>query len=166
MTRAIMTGAISDVIAVCTVGAISCATAGADRPSATQSTSTAQEAKVNQAAKPEETIHRFAKYVRERDLNNLLSLYEPNAVFIPGPGAQVTGREAFQAAFREMFALKPVLDVVPAEVHRSGDLAFVANDWMLNGTAPDGTPVHKTGRSAVVLRRNVNGEWLIAIDRP
>jgi uncharacterized protein (TIGR02246 family) len=114
---------------------------------------------------PEETIGRFVHYVRERDLDKLVALYEPDAVLSPQPGAAATGHAAIRAVMEGLLALRPILDVVPAQTHRAGDLALVTNDWTLEGKAPDGSAIAQTGRSAVVLRRQADGAWLIAIDR-
>ena len=115
---------------------------------------------------PEDTLRRFAQHIRERDLEKLVALYEPDALFSPEPKVKVKGHAGLRAAFQDLFVLEPVLELVPAQVHESGDLALVENDWTLSGTAPDGTSVSKSGRSSVVLRRDSDGTWLIAIDRP
>lgn len=115
---------------------------------------------------PEKTLRRFAECVRERDLENLLSLYEPDAVFVPAPTVALKGHARLRVAFQDLFQIKPKIYLVSTHVYESGDLALAANDWSLSGSAPDGTPVLKSGRSAVVLRRSSSGTWLIAIDRP
>lgn len=115
---------------------------------------------------PEDTLRRFAECVRDRDVEALVSLYEPEAVFSPSPDVVVKGHDGLPTAYREFFGLNPVLDLVRAQIHGLDDLALVANDWTLVGTAPDGTAITKSGRSSVVLRRGAGGAWFIAIDRP
>lgn len=117
------------------------------------------------AESPEDTIRQFTRYVRERDLEKLVALYEPDAVFSPDPTVTVTGHDALRGAFRGFLATQPVLKVVPALVHTSGDTALVSNDWTLEAQGPGGAPTTSQGRSAVVLRRQASGAWLIAIDR-
>jgi ketosteroid isomerase-like protein len=56
--------------------------------------------------------------------------------------------------------------VQPQQVLEAGDVALVVNDWTMAGTAPDGTPVVRDGRSADVLRRQPDGSWKVLIDRP
>jgi uncharacterized protein (TIGR02246 family) len=115
---------------------------------------------------PEDTIRHFSRYVREQDLENLIALYEPEALFVPDAGNEVKGRDALRAMYGGLFSIQPRMEVSIVASHRTGELAFVANEWTLTGTAPDGTTVTKSGRSAVVLRLQPNGAWLIAIDRP
>ena len=40
---------------------------------------------------PEDTVRKFALYVGERDLEKLVSLYEPDGVFSPEPNVVVKG---------------------------------------------------------------------------
>jgi uncharacterized protein (TIGR02246 family) len=108
----------------------------------------------------------FARYVHARDLDKLVGLYEPAAVFVPEPGASVTGHEAIRGALRDMLALHPKLQLVTIEVHRAGDVALVANEWQLEGTTPDGAAIAQSGKSSVVLRRHSDGAWHLLIDRP
>jgi uncharacterized protein (TIGR02246 family) len=114
---------------------------------------------------PEDTIRRYTQHVRDRDLEALVALYEPEAVFSQEPAAEVRGRQALREVFRGFLASQPKLDVVTATVHAAGDLALVTNDWTLEGRDPAGAPLKRQGRSAVVLRRQADGGWLIAIDR-
>ena len=115
---------------------------------------------------PEDIVRKFAQYVHERNLEKLVALYEPDGIFSPEPNVVVKGHDGLRAAFQGFLSLRPVFELVPAQIHQSAELALVENDWNLSGTAPDGTPVRKSGRSSVVLRRGANGNWLIAIDRP
>jgi ketosteroid isomerase-like protein len=92
-------------------------------------------------------------------------LYETDAVFIPAPDTRVEGQAALGEAFRSTLALKPALAVKPVEVLRNGPLASIANAWTLHATAPDGTPIERSGRSSVVVRREDDGTWTDR-DRP
>jgi uncharacterized protein (TIGR02246 family) len=114
---------------------------------------------------PEETIATFVRCVHSRDVAGLVRLYEPDALFIPAPGQRVQGHAALTQAFQSIIALRPALEVHPAEVVSNADLAWIANVWSLRATAPDGTAVERAGRSSVVLRRQPDGTWRIALDR-
>jgi len=114
---------------------------------------------------PEETISAFVQCVQAQDLSGLLALYETDALFIPALNTRVEGHAALGEAFRSTLALKPALDVKPVEVLRNGRLAWIENAWTLHATAPDGTPIERSGHSSVVMRRQDDGTWRIAIDR-
>ena len=115
---------------------------------------------------PTEVLERFATLLGDGNAREALSLYEPDAAFVVEPGTVVTGHAAIGAALDCFAALRPSLEGDIEQIVYAGDLALVANRWVLDGTSPDGTPVRLAGRSADVLRRTRNGEWRIAIDDP
>jgi uncharacterized protein (TIGR02246 family) len=108
----------------------------------------------------------FARYVHARDIDKLVGLYEPRAVFIPGDQQSARGHEEIRSAMRDMLTLKPRLHLVTLAVHRAGDIALVINQWQLLGTAAHGGAIELKGKSAVVLRRQPDGTWRLLIDRP
>ena len=59
----------------------------------------------------------------------------------------------------------------PEQIHRlfeeafnAGDLAYLANIWLLSGTGPDGNPVVLGATTAEVARRQADGSWRYVID--
>jgi uncharacterized protein (TIGR02246 family) len=115
---------------------------------------------------PADLIACFGQYLRDGALDRLLELYEQEAVFAPEPGVVHTGRVAVRAALAGMLELSPAMTANVIEVQQAGDIALVIVDWKLRGTAPDGTPIEKQGRSADVLRRQSDGTWRVLIDHP
>ena len=120
----------------------------------------------HQPLSPEELLTRFGERVAAQALDALVSLYEPAAVFVPKPGIVHTGRAAIAGALSEMLALSPVMETHVREVHQADDIALAIVDWSLRGTAPDGSAVTQSGRSADVLRRQDDGTWRVLIDHP
>jgi ketosteroid isomerase-like protein len=45
-----------------------------------------------------------------------------------------------------------------------GELALLRGEWELRGTAPDGSSVELTARTAEVVRRQPDGAWLYVLD--
>jgi uncharacterized protein (TIGR02246 family) len=118
------------------------------------------------SATPEQVIERFSSLLARSDLDALIDLYEPDAVFAPQPGRVVTGRAAIREALTGFLELRPQMDGEIKEVLVSDDTALVSNRWSLRGTAPDGAPVEIGGTSADVMRRGTDGAWRIVIDNP
>jgi uncharacterized protein (TIGR02246 family) len=115
---------------------------------------------------PETVIHRFGELLAAGDLDALIGLYEPEATFAPQPGETAVGHDEIRAALTAFLAVRPRIEGEIEKVLAAGDTALVANRWKLTGTAPDGTPVDMSGRSADVLRRRPDGSWGILIDDP
>ena len=119
------------------------------------------------AATPAAVITLFAEALRDGRLDDAVALYEPDAVFVPQPGAEpVAGTEAIREALAGFTALRPTLTPDVRKVVRAGDIATVLNSWQLDGTAPDGSALHLSGTSADVLRRRPDGSWALLIDDP
>jgi uncharacterized protein (TIGR02246 family) len=119
------------------------------------------------AAEPADVITLFAAALHDGRLDDALALYEPDAVFVPQPGAEpLAGAEAIREALARFTALRPTLVPEIRKVVRAGDIATVIHAWRLEGTAPDGTALHLSGTSADVLRRRPDGTWALLIDNP
>lgn len=115
---------------------------------------------------PSELMQRFSALVSQRDLDGLLALYEPDAVFTPRPGVVLQGRAQIGPALGELLALSPSMQTNVKEVQCAGDVALVIVEWSLRGRGPDGSEVHQSGTSADVLRRQPDGSWRVLIDHP
>ena len=119
------------------------------------------------ATAPAEVITLFAAALHDGRLDDAVALYESDAVFIPGPGAApISGIDQIRAALASFTALRPTLTPDIRKVVEAGDIATVLNAWQLDGTTPDGTPLHLSGISADVLRRRPDGSWRLLIDDP
>ncbi|MER9316217.1 nuclear transport factor 2 family protein [Mesorhizobium sp. M0659] len=110
---------------------------------------------------PNEMNETFARAFNSRDLNNLLSLYEPDAILlVDGSGARATGLEAIG---RELTKLLQAPGIMVSQnnfcvVH--GDVALLRADFALR----DGDTVIASGSTAELIRRQVDGSWLYVID--
>ena len=118
------------------------------------------------AQTPEEVYHLFAEALNAGDLEALLALFEPDAVFVTEPGHPVTGTEQIREALEGILALKAIFHLSTPGILMGHDLAFVAARWSIEGTGPDGQPVPLTGVTADVVRRGTDGVWRFALDNP
>ena len=115
---------------------------------------------------PAELMQRFGERMAGGELDKLLALYEPEAVFVPEPGVVCATPAEIGAALGPMLALSPTMETQIRETHVAGDLALVIVDWTMRGVLPDGSPIEKGGTSADVLRRKADGTWRVLIDHP
>lgn len=115
---------------------------------------------------PVEAITNLIIAMKNGALDELLTLYEPGATFVPKPGVVVTGTASLREAFAGFLTLKPTLTIEKHEVVEAGDIAMCCSRWNLKGTDPDGKPVEMNGCGADVFRRQEDGSWLFVIDNP
>ncbi|WAZ22811.1 nuclear transport factor 2 family protein [Streptomyces cinnabarinus] len=109
--------------------------------------------------------HVFERAFNTFDPEVLDQVYEPDAGFVPHPGRLTTGTERLHAN-GEFLALRCPIRVAPRHTYVVGDLALLIVDFVIAGTAPDGSPVHLTGTATDVARRGRDGYWRYAIDNP
>ncbi|MFI6571954.1 YybH family protein [Nocardia fluminea] len=92
-------------------------------------------------------------------------VYEERAVFVPRPGAAMTGAE-LASATAKFLALGLPITVQPRHTYLVDDIALLIVDWVIDGTGPDGQPVHIEGTATDVARRGPDGLWRYIIDNP
>jgi uncharacterized protein (TIGR02246 family) len=115
---------------------------------------------------PDDLARRFAERVNAADLDGVLRLYEPTATFVAPDGSHAIGHAEIRRMLSEMLIAEPrITDVVGVESVFAGDLALMTNRWRMTFGALEGTPA-MAGSSVEVARRQDDGGWLYAIDRP
>ncbi|RED65927.1 YybH family protein [Cohnella lupini] len=113
---------------------------------------------------PIEVLEGIASIFPTADLDKLLSLYEPEAVFVAEPGKVVKGVEAIREGLGNMLAMGLDFELIPKTVLENGDIALVISKWKM--TKPGTAEVVMEGRSSDVVRRQSDGSWLLLIDNP
>jgi uncharacterized protein (TIGR02246 family) len=119
------------------------------------------------AANPAHLMTLFARRAADGDVQGLLALYEPEAVFEPRFGTVLRGADQIRPALAQLAGLTPTIEYAgEPDVVIVGDVAIVSNTWILTAPLPGGATHHDGGLSADVLRRQPDGSWLILIDQP
>ncbi len=117
------------------------------------------------ARQPEDVPAVFAERFNSGDAAALAEVYEEAGVLVPAPGRPVTGPD-LNAANSRLQELGVPIRVMPRHVYRTGDLALLIVDWIIEGTGPDGAAVRVEGTATDVARRGADGRWRYAIDSP
>jgi ketosteroid isomerase-like protein len=102
------------------------------------------------------------------DLAALLDTYEPDAVIVPGPGAEpLRGRAAIAEGLRAFLGLGGTLRFEPRFWLQQGDLVLASISFVMDGgTDADGNAVDLRGITSEVLRRQGDGSWKYVVDHP
>jgi ketosteroid isomerase-like protein len=115
---------------------------------------------------PLDAVTHFVNAMNQGDLDTALSMYEPGASLVVQPGTVVTGTPALREALAGFAALKPTITTEAYKIMEADGVALYCSCWTMRGTDPAGNPVQLCGRSSDVLRRQPDGNWLIALDNP
>ena len=113
---------------------------------------------------PEEMNPAFAAAVNSGDVENLLALYEPDALLAPRPGERARGADEMRVALEGLLALGGTMESRNVYCMQVEDIALLQGEWRLVATLPDATPLELTSRTAEVVRRQPDGSWLYVID--
>lgn len=117
------------------------------------------------ADRPEEVPVVFAERFNSGDPAALAQVYEDAAVLVPQPGTPATGPD-LHAANGRLQKLGVPITVRPRHVYRSGDVALLIVDWVIDGTGREGQAVHVEGTATDIARRGADGRWRYVIDNP
>ena len=115
---------------------------------------------------PEGVLNSVTEGINSRNLDSLMTLYEPLACFASQPGKLAKTPEGIRESLRSFIHMNGKLDLSVKRVLKANDLALVITEWSFSGTSPDGKPVDMTAKSADVLRQQPDGTWRFVIDNP
>ena len=100
------------------------------------------------------------------DIEGLLGLYEDDALFVPEPGGKpLVGPDAIREWIMAFPLQDPQIDLRTHMILERDTEALVYSDYTLSGTGEDG-PAAIEGQAVVLLRKQGDGTWLIAVDDP
>jgi len=118
-------------------------------------------------AKTPNDIHRlFAERFRSGDLDGMMELYDPEAIFITQSGELAAGADAIREVLGGFLQLAETFELEHGRAVQSDEVALLRDDWTLRGRDPSGNPVEMANRTAGVARRQTDGGWRIVIDNP
>lgn len=114
------------------------------------------------ARHPEELSELFMQYSANGDLDGLVSLYEPAALFVAAPGVLDAGTDAIRAALAALIESKRQITLTPRRVQILNEVAVISNTARV--ADPDGSAVQVT--TTEIARRQKDGRWLYLFDDP
>ena len=109
--------------------------------------------------KPELVSKELVILLEKGDIDGVMGLYEPNAVFADFDGA-ARGLDEIRAAHQRFLDTGLTLTLRDSVVFAADDLALVHWSW----TVVDRDGSTTEGASAEVLRRQADGTWKFIID--
>ena len=112
------------------------------------------------AKSPEEICRLFQQYMAEGDLDSVLSVYDPEAVFLNQSGEVKQGRDGLRQELAPFAAMKAIFAFNIKHVIQSGDIALMHTEWQVS--APQPMSVY----AIEVARRQSDGTWRWLIGDP
>lgn len=113
---------------------------------------------------PERMHAIFANAYNAGRIEDLIALYETDAVLVPQPGQRAVGLSTIRESLVGFVNLKGRMQIETLSCIRSGDLALLQAKWHLSATGLDGKPLELSSRTAEIARKQSDGSWLYVID--
>ncbi len=111
-------------------------------------------------------VARWLEATRAGDVDSVLSLMAPDAVFLVAGQPPMVGHDAFAGSLRGVLAdntIESRSDI--DEVTISGDMAYCRSSLSVTMTSKHGKlPLQRTGHTLTILRRQDDGRWLLTRD--
>ena len=113
---------------------------------------------------PEGVIPSLIERFNSGNVEAMMALYAPEAVFIAKDGRTITDRTEIAAQFQRDMNLGVPLKVNVRHVFVGGDTAQIVLDWAIHGEDSEGKLVHVHGTASDIMRRGADGVWRYIID--
>jgi ketosteroid isomerase-like protein len=113
------------------------------------------------------TVQVMTEAFHKKDMNSIMASYEKGAAIMFEPGTAISDPDTIKKMFEGAFQINPEFTYPKGhEVYIANDIAMHIAPWVMTGKTPDGTDIEQTGLSVAILRKQVNGEWLMVLDNP
>ena len=86
------------------------------------------------AKSPEEICRLFQQYMAEGNIDSVLSVYDPEAVFLNESGEVKKGEEGLRQELAPFAAEKAIFDFNIKQVIQSGDIALMHTEWKVSSS--------------------------------
>lgn len=112
--------------------------------------------------KPADIYTLFAQYSKEQDIEKLGTLFDENALYIPGQGrATVKGRGPIKRLLESYMGALGSIRIISSTIYQNGDLALAKSEWRIK--TQEG---FITGTATEVLKKTAQGKWVYVFDSP
>jgi ketosteroid isomerase-like protein len=109
---------------------------------------------------PNDICHLFSQYMREGDIDSVLSVYDPDVVFLNRERVPRLGLAERRQELAPFAAAKARFDFPSKQIIEAGDIALMHTQWRITG--PEPLSVH----AIEVARRQPDGTWRWLIGDP
>ena len=111
------------------------------------------------ATSPEQLSQLFSQAIGRGDLEAVMALYEPGAVFLTQSGDLRSGTDAIRQEMAPLADMKPEFKIKVDKVVSTGDITLMYSTWSMSNS-------QLSGRAIEVARRQPDGTWLYVVDDP
>jgi uncharacterized protein (TIGR02246 family) len=108
-------------------------------------------------------VNKWMNATKAGDISTVLTLMADDVLFLV-PGREPFGKDLFAAGARAMRDLRIEGTSDIQELHIHGDWAWMRNHLSVTITPANGASTRRSGYTLTVLRKQPDGEWVVARD--
>ncbi|MCI2418755.1 nuclear transport factor 2 family protein [Saccharopolyspora sp. K220] len=118
------------------------------------------------ATEPEGIVAALLARFNSGEVNAMMGLYAPGAVFITEAGETLTEQDQIAEELKGFLSLGLPMVATARHLFVADDIVQIVLDWSLDGIGPDGAHLHLGGVASDIARRGADGYWRYLIDNP
>ena len=116
---------------------------------------------------PNEADEYFLNCVRNGDLKNAMTCFDPEAIYIDKDGDTIIGFTNIEKVVANLCNMRADIKVYEHKNSPVGnDMMYWLDKWTMTATDPHGNTINMKGASANMMRKNADGVWLWLVDNP
>ena len=115
---------------------------------------------------PEDWPGVFAEHLNTGDLDEVMSLYDPDARFVAPSGETLIGRDRIRQVIAGLIQSQTKFQCRVLRVTRIDDLALLYTDFEVASINGSGKTIKTTSKAIEVLRQQPDGTWKLIIGDP
>ena len=116
---------------------------------------------------PNEADEYFLNCVRNGDLKNAMTCFDPEAIYIDKDGDTIIGFTNIEKVVANLCNMRADIKVYEHKNSPVGnDMMYWLDKWTMTATDPHGNPINMKGASANMMRKSTEGIWLWLVDNP
>jgi len=111
----------------------------------------------------------WAAAAASNDVDRMMSFYDPSAVFINTNGSMITGQDNLRRLWTNFFSLPEYSLTWTLEgvgVSPDGTTGYTYGPWEQSYRSQDGEVRESTGAYLAVWKKQPDGTWKVAVDKP
>jgi uncharacterized protein (TIGR02246 family) len=117
------------------------------------------------ARSPLEVVELLDEAFNRGDIEAVLDFYEDGATMVVEPGRLAAGKPELRRVYEWIFSnIKGAAKQEKTHVIEAGDIALFTSKWSFSGMTMDGNSVSRDSYASVIMRKQGDGEWRIAVD--
>lgn len=116
--------------------------------------------------RPREMNAKFAEAFNSGAVENLLALYEPDAILINQNGESLKGLSAIKDELQELLSFGGEMISENQYAFQNGNIALLRAKFVLKSINERGKSFEVIGHTSEIVRQQPNGNWLYIVDHP